>query len=70
MNAEEAPSTKQTKSSHIDYETCIERQKKRIEDNLRAAVRKRSPMGSYKIPPGGKPLARTCKILIKVEELN
>lgn len=43
------------------YEACIERRKKKIEDNLRAAVRCRSPMGSYKPPPGGEPLSRACK---------
>lgn len=43
------------------YKACMERRRRRIEDSLRAAVRCRSAMGSYKPKKGEEPLSRACK---------
>ncbi|CAL8072950.1 unnamed protein product [Orchesella dallaii] len=40
------------------YDACMRRRRRRIEDSLRAAVRRRSPMGSYRPKKGEEPLSK------------
>lgn len=42
-----------------DYNTCVMKQRRRIEDRIRSAFARRGPMGDYITPPGEQPLART-----------